>query len=160
MTLRQPPLPTDTRSTQVSELLIIPLRIDLKRTRLYMLYRHYLGIHHSDYGFATMLLELAQDFILGVHHLYRELEEMREMGVIAYVCDAYEEEHRDVFYRRLREELWWVLDDLLGVVDGDGLRHFVRERRGIAGVLLQLVFRQCAGAQGDADALVVCAGGK
>lgn len=104
----------------MSELLIIPLRIDLKRTRLYMLYRHYLGIHHSDYGFATMLLELAQDFILGVHHLYRELEEMREMGVIAYVCDAYEEEHRDVFYRRLREELWWVLDDLLGVVDGDG----------------------------------------
>ncbi len=122
MTLRQPPLPTDIRSTQVSELLIIPLRIDLKRTRLYMLYRHYLGIHHSDYGFATMLLELAQDFILGVHHLYRELEEMREMGVIAYVCDAYEEEHRDVFYRRLREELWWVLDDLLGVIDGDGER--------------------------------------
>lgn len=67
-----------------------------------------------------MLLELAQDFIIGVHHLYRELEEMREMGLIAYVCEMYEEEPREVFYRRLREELWWVLDDLLGVVNGDG----------------------------------------
>lgn len=104
----------------MTELLIIPLRIELKHTRLYTLYRHYLGVHHSDYGFVTMLLELAQDFIIGVHHLYRELEEMREMGLIAYVCEMYEEEPREVFYRRLREELWWVLDDLLGVVNGDG----------------------------------------